>query len=204
MPNLSPNPLRFSERGTEEHYDAEGALYRSFRDAEGSLHWGVVNIGIDLSGVRDANTIEPRGDVPELAPRPEFHKASGTELPFEDGAVFHVWSQATINHIPDKIRTLDEAYRAQRPGGVMVVDDLTKPRPDISEGARTFSYDRLLFATDFGCCTYVDALRDAGFKVFDARDLPSYFARSHCCLSQMAAHGSDPERQKRLAALSDA
>ena len=41
MQNPSPSPSRFSERETEEYYNAEDALYRSFWDAEGSLHWGV-------------------------------------------------------------------------------------------------------------------------------------------------------------------
>ena len=41
MPNPNGNPSRFSERDTEEYYDAEDALYRSFWDAEGSLHWGI-------------------------------------------------------------------------------------------------------------------------------------------------------------------
>ena len=45
MPNPSPSPSRFSERETEEYYDAEDALYRSFWDAEGSLHWGVFHAG---------------------------------------------------------------------------------------------------------------------------------------------------------------
>ena len=31
---------RFSEQDTEAFYDAEDALYRSFWDKEGSLHWG--------------------------------------------------------------------------------------------------------------------------------------------------------------------
>ena len=31
---------RFSEQDTEAFYDAEDALYRSFWDREGSLHWG--------------------------------------------------------------------------------------------------------------------------------------------------------------------
>ncbi len=35
------NPHRFSERETEEYYDAEDTLYRSFWDSAGSLHWGV-------------------------------------------------------------------------------------------------------------------------------------------------------------------
>ena len=31
---------RFSEQETEAFYDAEDALYRSFWDSDGSLHWG--------------------------------------------------------------------------------------------------------------------------------------------------------------------
>lgn len=264
MPSPSRNPSRFSERETEEYYDAEDALYRSFWDAEGSLHWGVFGspeepgsgpsvredfleacsrlndimlensgidasarvldlgcgngntatwlcratgshvTGIDLSGVRIANAIESLSDVPDLAPRLEFHKASATELPFADGAFSHVWSQATIYHIPDKIKTLAEAYRVLQPGGVMVFDDLTKPKPDISDEARTFVYDRLLFDTDFSFYSYMDALRETGFKVLEARDLSAHLARSYSCLSQMAAGGSDQERQERFAALSDA
>ena len=145
MPNPSPNPSRFSEHETEEYCDAQDALYRSFWDAEGSLHWGVfdrqgppepdigvragllaagsplndimlensgidgdahvldlgrgngntatwlcrttgarVN-GIDLSGVRNDNAIEALGRAPDLDQRLAFHKASATDLPFEDG-----------------------------------------------------------------------------------------------------------------------
>ena len=264
MPNHSPSPSRFSERETEQYYDAEDALYRSFWDAEGSLHWGIfeapeqpgsdANVrseflaacsrlnevmledaginenarvldlgcgngntttwlcrttgarvtGIDLSGVRIANAIAALGQTPNLAPRLEFHKASATDLPFEDGTFSHVWSQATIYHIPDKAKTLQEAYRVLEPGGVMVFDDLTKPKPDISDEARTFVYDRLLFDTDYSFHSYMEALQETGFRVLDARDLSSHLARSYACLSRMAAMGADPDRQERFAALADA
>ena len=92
----------------------------------------------------------------------EFHKASATDLPFEEEAFTHVWSQATIYHIPDKNKPLQEAFRVLQPGGVMVFDDLTKPKPQISDEARTFVYDRLLFDTDFSFYSYLDALRDTG------------------------------------------
>ena len=264
MPNPSPSPSRFSEQETEQYYDAEDALYRSFWDAEGSLHWGIFNApeqpgnapdvrgeflaacsrlnevmlenaginenarvldlgcgngntslwlcretrarvtGVDLSGVRIANAVDSLDRTPELAPLLEFHKASATDLPFEDGAFSHVWSQATIYHIPDKAKTLQEAYRVLKPGGVMVFDDLTKPKPDISDEARAFVYDRLLFDTDYSFHSYMDALRETGFRVLEARDLSAHLARSYTCLSQMAATGSDPERMERFAALSDA
>lgn len=257
-----PNPRQFSERDTEEYYDAEDTLYRSFWDSEGSLHWGVFDqpnggtsdvrsgfltacarlnevmlanaginsgsrvldlgcgngntatwlcrttgayvTGIDLSGVRIANAVESLKDHPDLADRLEFHKASATELPFADGTFSHVWSQATIYHIPDKGKTLQEAHRVLQPGGTMVFDDLTKPKRDISQDARTFVYDRLLFDTDFNFYSYMEALRDTGFRVLEARDLSAHLARSYTCLSEMAASGNDPELVERFAALSDA
>ena len=262
-----PNPRRFSERETEEYYDAEDALYRSFWDSEGSLHWGVFDkssdesppgdsgnvragflsacsrlneimlanagidgdarvldlgcgngntamwlsratgakvTGVDLSGVRIANAIESLQQSPDLASRVEFHKASATDLPFADGTFTHVWSQATIYHIPDKVKTLQEAYRVLRPSGTMVFDDLIKPKPDISDEARAFVYDRLLFDTDFSFYSYMDALRETGFRVLEARDLSAHLARSYGCLSEMAASADDAARQERFTALSDA
>ena len=262
-----PNPRRFSERETEEYYDAEDTLYRSFWDSAGSLHWGVFDqpanespagesgnvradflsacsrlndimlanagingearvldlgcgngntamwlsrttgakvTGVDLSGVRIANAIESLQKSPDLARRVEFHKASATDLPFADGIFTHVWSQATIYHIPDKIKTLQEAYRVLQPSGTMVFDDLIKPKPDISDEARTFVYDRLLFDTDFSFYSYMDALRETGFRVLEARDLSAHLARSYGCLSEMAASANDAERQDRFTALSDA
>ncbi len=264
MPSRSQNQSRFSESETEAYYDAEDALYRSFWDAEGSLHWGVFTsdpqsgpdgsirdsfltacsrlnqimledsgigsgshvldlgcgngntslwlcqatgasvTGIDLSGVRIDNATQSLAEYPELASRVAFHKASATDLPFEENTFTHVWSQATIYHVPDKTTTLEEAYRVLQPGGFMVFDDLTKPRPDISDEARAFVYDRLLFDTDFSFYSYMDALRETGFKVLDARDLSTHLAHSYTCLSRMAATGNDPERRERFAALSDA
>ncbi len=263
MPNLNPPP-RFSESETEAYYDAEDALYRSFWDAEGSLHWGVFDedpqtggdteirgrflsacsrlneimldnsgigehshvldlgcgngntsiwlceatgarvTGIDLSSVRIDNAIQSLARVPALAPRLAFHKASATDLPFEDDCFTHVWSQATIYHVPDKQTTLREAHRVLQPGGLMIFDDLTKPQPDISDEARAFVYDRLLFDTDFSFRSYMDALHDTGFRVLEARDLSNHLAHSYNCLSRMAANGADMERTERFAALSDA
>ena len=264
MPNLNPNPSRFSERETEAYYDAEDALYRSFWDAEGSLHWGVFEgdprsggaatirakflaactrlneimleearigsdshvldlgcgngntslwlcratgasvTGIDLSGVRIDNANESLSEAPELAGKVAFHKASATDLPFADSTFTHVWSQATIYHVPDKTMTLREANRVLQPGGLMVFDDLTKPKPDISEEARTFVYDRLLFDTDFSFFSYMEALRESGFRVLDARDLSAHLGHSYTCLSMMAEMGDDPDRRERFSTLSDA
>ena len=239
---------RFSEQNTEAFYDAEDALYRSFWDREGSLHWGwfdeqtgddflaactnlnrvmlekakiqpesiVLDMGcgngnastwlcrsagcsvtgIDLSGVRVSNAIESTAaQPPDVRNRLKFEKASGTDLPFREGAFSHVWSQATIYHIHDKEMALQEAYRVLAPGGYLVFDDLTKPKPDISDDARRYVYDRLLFDTDYSFTGYQDALRQVGFRVLDAHDLSEHLGKSYGCLSQMAIsqREKDPE-----------
>ena len=230
---------RFSEQDTEAFYDAEDALYRSFWDREGSLHWGwfdentgddflaacanlnrimlekaniqplshVLDLGcgngntsiwlcrsagckvtgIDLSGVRVKNAIESLAALPsDVQGRLKFEKASATDLPFEEGAFSHVWSQATIYHVHHKEKALQEAYRVLEPGGYLVFDDLTKPRPDISGDARRYVYDRLLFDTDYNFTGYQDALRKVGFEVLEAHDLSEHLGKSYGCLSRMA------------------
>ena len=149
--------------------------------------------GIDLSGVRIANAVESLDKVPELAGRLAFDKASATELPFSEGTFTHVWSQATVYHVPDKVKVLEEAYRVLQPGGAMIFDDLTKPRTNVSESARKFVYDRLLFDTDFSFYSYMDALRETGFKVLQARDLSSHLAQSYTYLSKLASTANGPD-----------
>jgi len=92
-----------------------------------------------------------------------------------------------------------------QPGGAMIFDDLTKPRTDISESGRRFVYDRLLFDTDFSFYSYIDALREAGFKVTQARDLSSHLAQSYTYLSRLASIAEGPEGyQERFDYLADA
>ena len=161
--------------------------------------------GVDLSGVRVANAVESLKDVPELASQLAFEKASATDLPFPEGTFTHFWSQATIYHVPDKVKVLEEAYRVLQTGGMMIFDDLTKPRSDISESAQKFVYERLLFDTDFSFYSYMDTLRDIGFKVLQARDLSVHLAQSYTYLSKLASIAEGPEGyQERFDYLADA
>ena len=235
---------RFTELSTEEFYDAEDAIYRSFWDSEGSLHWGVFDdktglnflkacdnlndimaergrinegsrlldlgcgngktatwlsidrgcrvMGVDLSGVRVANATKALEEQPgEVRERLGFKKGSGTDLPFPDSSFTHVWSQAVIYHIPDKEKVLQEAYRVLDDDGVLVFDDLVKPKPQISAAARTYVYDRLLFDTDFSFYSYQDALVDVGFRVLEAHDLSPHLKTSYQRLAEMARDKGD-------------
>ena len=161
--------------------------------------------GIDLSGVRVANALESLSEMPELAGQLAFEKASATDLPFAAGTFTHVWSQATIYHVPDKVKVLEEAYRVLEPGGFMIFDDLIKPTQDVSEAGRKFVYDRLLFDTDFSFYTYMDALTGVGFRVLQARDLSSHLAQSYTYLSKLASIAEGPEGyQERFEYLANA
>ena len=161
--------------------------------------------GIDLSGVRIENAVASLAKLPELAGRLAFEKASAAELPFAEATFTHIWSQATIYHVPEKVKALQEAYRVLQPGGTLIFDDLTKPRLDISEAARVFVYDRLLFDTDFSFYSYIETLRATGFRVLQARDLSSHLARSYTALSGLAAIAEGPDGyQERFDYLADA
>ena len=239
---------KFTEQETEAFYDAEDAVYRSFWDNEGGLHWGYFDqstgtdflkacanlndimanmasisgdsevldlgcgngttavwlcrsrgcnvVGIDLSGIRVTNAKEALKSQPEeVKSRLGFEKASATTLPFPDGTFSHVWTQATIYHIHDKTAALEEAYRVLAPGGTLIFDDLLKPKPEISETARTHVYDRLLFDTDFSFQSYQGALRTAGFQVLKSQDLSQHLRTSYQCLAEttekLATQGSE-------------
>ena len=238
----------YTEDVTESFYDSEDALYRSFWDTEGSLHWGLFDestgqdflkacanlnefmanragllpestlldigcgngntamwlsrtrecsvAGIDLSGVHITNAIQALEEAPApLRGRVRFEKASATALPFEEGSFSHVWSQATIYHIPDKGAALREAYRVLAHGGVFIFDDLIKPRPDISEAARTYVYDRLHFDTDFSFQSYQDTLKETGFRVLEAVDLSEHLHASYQHLASVTRELVERDRK---------
>jgi|TARA_B100000315_G_scaffold127165_1_gene116963 ubiquinone/menaquinone biosynthesis C-methylase UbiE len=159
--------------------------------------------GVDLSGVRIGNaktalTRRPFGLQSRLA----FEKASATELPFEDGTFTHVWSQAVIYHVHDKEGALSEAYRVLRDGGIMVFDDLIKPKKNISPNAQQYVYDRLLFDTAFSFTSYQIALEAQGFKILEAHNFSEHLKTSYLCLSERvpASEGEHSQHFRDLSA----
>ena len=240
---------KFTDQDTEAFYDGEDAVYRSFWDDQGSLHWGFFDsstsrdflkacsrlnemmvgkagitrgsevldlgcgngttamwlgrsygcnvVGIDLSGTRIDNAKQAlQAEPEEVRERMAFEKASATDLPFPEGSFTHVWSQATIYHVHEKDKTLQEAHRVLAKGGLMVFDDLLKPRPDVSESAQKYVYDRLLFNTDFSFESYQEALKNTGFSVLEAIDLSQHLKTSYQCLGEMTRAKGDEHHGK--------
>jgi len=219
----------YTEKDTEEFYNDEDEIYRSFWDENGSLHWGLFKnnedyitasenltnlmaenakinsnsnvldvgcgngevtiqlakkfkcniIGIDLSGVRVQNANQKLEKNPEISSMVKFEKASATKLPFSNEFFSHVWSQATIYHVHDKDKALSEIYRVLKKGGIVIFDDLIKPKKDISKDAEKYVYERLLFDTSFSYESYKYKLKEIGFEVLESTDLSKHLKKSY-------------------------
>ncbi|NES23760.1 MAG: methyltransferase domain-containing protein [Symploca sp. SIO3E6] len=230
---------KFKETDTEEFYDAEDSLYRSFWDSEGSLHWGyfldlavtrvedfipacqrwneqmlsksritassrVLDVGcgngnaaiwlaqktgcevvgIDLSQVRIDNAVAKAQKYPSL--RLQFQKSSATDLPFETGTFTHVWSQATLYHVHQRELALREIHRVLQEGGIFLFDDLITPTKQISQQARKYVYDRLLFEPTYSHSGYIDILSQIGLMVLESKDLNEHLHKSYELLTLLA------------------
>ena len=141
-------------------------------------------VGIDLSNVRINNALALARDYPSL--RLQFQKASATDLPFERETFTHVWSQATIYHIPQRELALREIYRVLQEGGIFLFDDLVTPTKQIGEPARKYVYERLLFEPTYSHSDYIDVLSQLGLMVLQSKDLSQHLHKSYEFLSQLA------------------
>ncbi|NES80325.1 MAG: methyltransferase domain-containing protein [Moorea sp. SIO2B7] len=230
---------KYTETETEKFYDQEDSLYRSFWDAEGSLHWGFFEnltsaskddflpacnrwnqymlqcsninnqskvldlgcgngntaiwlaqetgcevVGIDISQVRIDNARKKSKDYPNL--NLSFEKASATNLPFAEGSFTHVWSQATLYHVHERTKALQEIHRVLKEGGTLIFDDLVTPRSEISENSHRYVYERLLFEPTFSQESYTETLSNLGLMVLEAKDLSLHLHKSYDLLSQLA------------------
>ena len=154
--------------------------------------------GIDLSGVRVGNAMKAaENQSAGIRDLISFKQGSATELPFNDGHFTHVWSQATFYHVHDKQAVLREAYRVLVDGGTLVFDDLFKPKREISQSARHYVYDRLLFDTDFSFESYQDSLRSCGFRMLGAQDLSEHLKTSYASLAKVARIKIDEDGEHR-------
>jgi len=82
-------------------------------------------IGVTLSPVQAARAAERAQaagmELGPTGPRAQFQVADALNLPFGDGTFDLVWSLESGEHMPDKVRFLQECYRVLQPGGTLIM-----------------------------------------------------------------------------------
>ncbi|BAY34851.1 type 11 methyltransferase [Nostoc carneum NIES-2107] len=76
--------------------------------------------GITLSPVQ-ANRATERAQKLNLSDRSQFLVADAQEMPFADNSFDLVWSLESGEHMPNKIKFLQECYRVLKPGGKLIM-----------------------------------------------------------------------------------
>jgi tocopherol O-methyltransferase len=75
--------------------------------------------GITLSPVQ-ANRAKERARAAGLEDKADFQVANALEMPFADNSFDLVWSLESGEHMPDKVKFLQECYRVLKPGGKLI------------------------------------------------------------------------------------
>jgi tocopherol O-methyltransferase len=76
--------------------------------------------GISLSPIQIVRAKE-RAEEFGLKEKVQFQVADALNMPFEDNSFDLVWSLESGEHMPDKIRFLQECYRVLQPGGTLIM-----------------------------------------------------------------------------------
>ena len=75
----------------------------------------------------------------------DFQLVNAMDMPFADETFDAVWALESLFHMPDRLQVLGEIARVLRPGGRLVLTDVTK-RPTMG------TYDMLLVRDAFASC----------------------------------------------------
>lgn len=76
--------------------------------------------GITLSPVQAARA-KQRATQADLANLTDFQVADALQMPFADNSFDLVWSLESGEHMPDKVKFLQECYRVLQPGGSLIM-----------------------------------------------------------------------------------
>jgi tocopherol O-methyltransferase len=81
--------------------------------------FGAQVTGITLSPVQ-ANRAQARAQAAGLQDKTDFRVANALDMPFADDSFDLVWSLESGEHMPDKVKFLQECYRVLKPGGKLI------------------------------------------------------------------------------------
>ena len=156
-------------------------------------------IGVDMTPemIEKARENAQKGNYDTV----EFRLGEIENLPVADGSVDVVISNCVINLSPNKKRVFEEAYRALRPGGRLMVSDIVLLK-DLPELIKTSAEAYV------GCLAgamlkdeYIKAVTDAGFhdvRIADEAIYPLQYMLSEDAAQEMIGEGIPVEKMKAL------
>jgi tocopherol O-methyltransferase len=126
--------------------------------------------GITLSPVQ-ANRAKERARSAGLTDITDFQVANALEMPFADNSFDLLWSLESGEHMPDKIKFLEECYRVLKPGGKLILATWCHRPVSASDPLSTYDRQELAEIYRVYCLPYVLSLPEyveivdrSGFK----------------------------------------
>ena len=92
------------------------------------------------------------------------------QVPLPDASVDVVVSQEALLHVPDKERTLAEAFRILKPGGRIAFTDWVAHRP-LSDADKKLMWQGMAVADLYNPLTYAELIKKVGFTINSVEDL---------------------------------
>jgi len=131
--------------------------------------YGADVTGIELTPARVRGAEQLTGLV-GLQQNARVFEGDVLQVPLPDASYDVVMSQEALLHVPDKRRTLLEAFRILKPQGRIAFTDWVAHRP-LSDSDRKLMWQGLAVADLYSLQTYADVIRSAGFTVCSIEDL---------------------------------